>query len=202
MPGLPACPVTWGGQSLSPSGLVLLLFLSGVVSAALPSLLSFQFLFHSFLTAFPSTAQLPSWWSLSLFLLRAPPPPPPSSELLLSQSLAPWPTAHDAFYYFMSAMHHSALIRPLSLDIEAGDERTSKALCLICIHPSLLPGHLPLLLEPVHTSQIQQHLRVPSLGLLHRLVLGSLLHDLRPTLCHHHSSEDPGFLQEGRGWGK
>lgn len=108
MPGLPACPVTWGGQSLSPSGLVLLPFLSGVVSAALPSLLSFQFLFHSFLTAFPSTAQLPSWWSPSLFLLRAPPPLPPSSELLLSQSLAPWPTAHDAFYYFTSAIHHSA----------------------------------------------------------------------------------------------
>lgn len=99
-------------------------------------------------------------------------------------------------------MHHSALTCPLSLDIEAGGGRISRALCLICVYLSLLPGHLPLLLEQVHTSQIQQHLRVPSLGLLHRLGLGSLLHGLRPTFCHRHPSEDPGFLQEGRGRGK
>lgn len=99
-------------------------------------------------------------------------------------------------------MYHSALTHPLSLAIEVGEERISRTLCLICVHLSLLLGHLPLLLEQVHPSQIQQHLRVPSLGLLHRLVPGSLLHGLRPTLCHHQPSEDPGLLQEGRDLGK
>ncbi|XP_032730798.1 sodium- and chloride-dependent betaine transporter isoform X8 [Lontra canadensis] len=82
------------------------------------------------------------------------------------------------------------------------DYYASSGICLlflavfevICV--SWVYGHLPLLLEQVHPSQIQQHLRVPSLGLLHRLVPGSLLHGLRPTLCHCQPSEDPGLLQE------
>lgn len=78
------------------------------------------------------------------------------------------------------------------------------ALYLICDCPSPFLGHFLLLLDQVHTSQIQQHLCVPCLGILHRLVPGSLLHGLRPTLYRRHPPEDPGFLQEGRvwGWGK
>jgi hypothetical protein len=64
--------------------------------------------------------------------------------------------------------------------------------------PLILPlpflGHFPLLLEQVHTSQVQQCLRVPSLGVLHWLVLGFLLHGLCPTLHRHHPPTDPGFL--------
>nr|XP_019566855.1 PREDICTED: sodium- and chloride-dependent betaine transporter isoform X2 [Rhinolophus sinicus] len=65
---------------------------------------------------------------------------------------------------------------------------------VICI--SWVYGHFLLLLDQVHTSQIQQRLCVPCLGILHWLVPGPLLHGLRPTLYRRHPPEDPGFLQE------
>lgn len=72
---------------------------------------------------------------------------------------------------------------------------------LICSCPCPL-GYFLLLPEQVHASQIQQCLRVPVLGILHWLVLGSLLHGLRPSLHYHQPPEDPGLLQEGRSWGE
>lgn len=72
--------------------------------------------------------------------------------------------------------------------------------CICACPPPVSLGHFFLLLEQVHTSQIQQRLCVPGLGILHWLVPGWLLHGLCPSLHHRHPLEDPGFLQEGRGW--
>lgn len=69
----------------------------------------------------------------------------------------------------------------------------------LCL-PAVFLGHFPLLLEQVHTSQIQQRLCVPGLGILHRLAPGWLLRELHPTFHRRRPPEDPGFLQEGRGW--
>lgn len=100
-------------------------------------------------------------------------------------------------------MYHSVFKLSYVTVYLSREERISLALSHLCltILPSapLFLGHFLLLLEQVHTSQIQQHLCVPSLGILHWLVPGSLLHGLRPTLHHHYAPEDPGYLQEGRG---
>lgn len=64
--------------------------------------------------------------------------------------------------------------------------------------PLSLLGHLLLLLEQVYTSQIQQCLHIPFLGILHWMALGFFLHGLCTALYYHHPPEDPGLLQEGR----
>ncbi|XP_017581699.1 PREDICTED: sodium- and chloride-dependent betaine transporter isoform X2 [Corvus brachyrhynchos] len=51
-------------------------------------------------------------------------------------------------------------------------------------------GRLPVFPDQVHTLEIQQFLRVPTLGLRGRLADGTLFHGLYSSLCHLHPSEN------------
>lgn len=82
----------------------------------------------------------------------------------------------------------------LAVGVKPGEGLSGSCLTL----PLSILGHLLLLLEQVHTSQVQQCLHVSFLGILHWMALGFLLHGLCPTVYHHHPPEDPGLLQEGR----
>lgn len=58
----------------------------------------------------------------------------------------------------------------------------------VCVFCS--PGRLPVFPDQVHTLEIQQFLRVPTLGLRARLADGTLFHGLYSSLCHLHPSEN------------
>lgn len=60
-------------------------------------------------------------------------------------------------------------------------------------------GHLPLLPDQVQTSEVQQRVHVPRLGLRHRLVHGHVLHGLHPAGDYLDDLEDPRNLQRGKG---
>lgn len=70
----------------------------------------------------------------------------------------------------------------------------SPDVCVFCP-----PGCLPVLPDQVHTPEIQQLLRVPTLGLHAGLADGTLLHGLYSSLCHLHPPENQRTPETGTG---
>uniref|UniRef100_A0A8C3P3B4 Transporter n=1 Tax=Cyanoderma ruficeps TaxID=181631 RepID=A0A8C3P3B4_9PASS len=67
----------------------------------------------------------------------------------------------------------------------------------VCVFCS--PGCLPVFPDQVHTLEIQQFLRVPTLGLHAGLADGTLLHGLYSSLCHFHPPENQRTPETGTG---
>lgn len=67
----------------------------------------------------------------------------------------------------------------------------------VCVFCS--SGCLPVFPDQVHTLEIQQFLRVPTLGLHARLADGTLLHGLYSSLCHFHPPENQRTPETGTG---
>lgn len=70
----------------------------------------------------------------------------------------------------------------------------SPYVCVLCSS-----GRLPVFPDQVHTLEIQQFLRVPTLGLRARLADGTLLHGVYSSLCHLHPPENQRTPETGTG---
>lgn len=71
------------------------------------------------------------------------------------------------------------------------------SLCPVYVCVLFSPGCLLVLPNQVRTLEIQQFLRVPTLGLRAGLADGTLLHGLHSSLHHLHPPEDQGIPEAG-----
>lgn len=69
----------------------------------------------------------------------------------------------------------------------------------VCVCVFCSPGRLPVFPDQVHTPEIQQFLRVPTLGLHAGLADGTLLHGLYSSLRHFHPPENQRTPETGTG---